>query len=238
MMSEEDLHPHISRQFDQELEELRHRFLVMGGVVEEQVEGAAKALLDNDVDLAEQVIANDYNVNAMEVEIDDLCTQILARRQPAARDLRLVLAIIKAVTDLERIGDEARRIARQTLDLNKHSPKKNQLSELKQLAKHVKGMLHDALDVFARVDIEEALRILEQDEEVDKEYESIIRQQITYMMEDPRSIPVALDIMWSARALERIGDRSCNICESLIFYVKGKNVSHVSLDQLEKKVRE
>ncbi|HHJ40474.1 MAG: transcriptional regulator PhoU [Methylothermaceae bacteria B42] len=237
-MTEESLHPHISKQFDQELEDLRNRVLVMGGMVEEQVGNAIQALLENDVVLAEQVIANDYNVNAMEVEIDEECTQIIARRQPAARDLRLVLAVIKMIADLERIGDEARRIARQALDLNAHYPKKNQLSELEQLARHVKTMLHDALDVFARMDVEHALKVVEQDEQVDKEYESILRQQITYMMEDARSIPVALDIMWSARALERIGDRSCNICEYVIYYVKGKDVRHISLEQLEKKVRE
>lgn len=237
-MSEENPHPHISRQFDQELEDLRNRVLVMGGMVEEQVGNAIQALLENDVVLAEQVIANDYNVNSIEVEIDEECTQIIARRQPAARDLRLVLAVIKTIADLERIGDEARRIARQALDLSAHYPKKNQLSELEQLARHVKTMLHDALDVFARMDVEHALKVVEQDEQVDKEYESILRQQITYMMEDARSIPVALDIMWSARALERIGDRSCNICEYVIYYVKGKDVRHVSLEQLEKKVRE
>ncbi len=237
-MSEENLHPHISKQFDQQLEDLRNRVLVMGGMVEEQVGNAIQALLENDVTLAEQVIANDYNVNSMEVEIDEECTQVIARRQPAARDLRLVLAVIKTIADLERIGDEARRIARQALDLSAHYPKKNQLSELEQLARHVKTMLHDALDVFARMDVEHALRVVEQDEQVDKEYESILRQQITYMMEDARSIPVALDIMWSARALERIGDRSCNICEYVIYYVKGKDVRHISLEQLEKKVRE
>ncbi len=237
-MSDENLHPHISKQFDQQLEDLRNRVLVMGGMVEEQVGNAIQALLENNVVLAEQVIANDYNVNSMEVEIDEECTQIIARRQPAARDLRLVLAVIKTIADLERIGDEARRIARQALDLSAHYPKKNQLSELEQLAKHVKTMLHDALDVFARMDVEHALKVVEQDEQVDKEYESILRQQITYMMEDARSIPVALDIMWSARALERIGDRSCNICEYVIYYVKGKDVRHISLEQLEKKVRE
>ncbi|MCX8048431.1 MAG: phosphate signaling complex protein PhoU [Methylohalobius sp.] len=237
-MVEEIVHHHISKQFEQELEDIRHRVLVMGGLVEAQVADAIKSLLENNVTLAEEVIANDYKVNSMEVEVDERCTQILARRQPTARDLRLVLAVIKMIADLERIGDEARRIARVALDLSACYPKRNQLSEVEQLAFQVRSMLHNALDAFARMDVEFALKIVEQDRQVDKEYESIVRQQITYMMEDPRSIPIALDIMWSARSLERIGDRSCNICEYLIFYVKGKDVRHISLEQLEKQVKE
>lgn len=238
IMLEEIVHHHISKQYEQELEDIRHQVLVMGGLVEAQVADAVKSLLANDVNLAEEVIANDYKVNSMEVEIDEKCNQILARRQPAARDLRLVLAVIKMITDLERIGDEARRIARLALDLTTRYPKKNQLSELEQLAVQARSMLHDALDAFARMDVNLALRIVEEDRLVDREYESILRQQITYMMEDPRSIPIALDVMWSARSLERIGDRSCNICEYLIFYVKGKDVRHISLEQLEKQVKE
>ncbi len=237
-MSEEIVHHHISKQYEHELEDIHHRVLVMGGLVEAQVADAVKALLENDVSLAEEVIANDYKVNSMEVEIDEKCTQILARRQPTARDLRLVLAVIKMIADLERIGDEARRISRQALDLTTRYPKKNQLSELEQLAAQVRLMLHDALDAFARMDVDLALRVVEGDKLVDREYESIVRQQITYMMEDPRSIPIALDIMWSARSLERIGDRSCNVCEYLIFYVKGKDVRHISLEQLERQVKE
>lgn len=237
-MPEELVHHHISKQFEQELEHIRHRVLVMGGLVEAQVADAVKALLENDVALADEVIDNDYKVNSMEVEIDEKCSEILARRQPAARDLRLVLAVIKTIADLERIGDEARRIARQSLDLSNRYPKTNQLSELEQLAVQVRAMLHNALDAFARIDVELALQVVEEDKTVDKEYESIIRQQITYMMEDPRAIPVSLDIMWSARSLERIGDRSCNICEYLIYFVKGKDVRHISLEQLEKEVRQ
>ncbi len=237
-MAEENVHHHISRQYEQELEDIHHRVLVMGGLVEAQVADAVKSLLENDVTLAEEVIANDYKVNSMEVEIDEKCTQILARRQPTARDLRLVLAVIKMIADLERIGDEARRIARLALDLTPRYPSKNQLSELEQLAAQVRHMLHGALDAFARMDVELALEIVGEDKLVDRQYESIVRQQITYMMEDPRNIPVALDVMWSARSLERIGDRSCNICEYLIFYVKGKDVRHISLEQLERQVKE
>ncbi|BCX82642.1 phosphate transport system protein [Methylomarinovum caldicuralii] len=236
-MAGEQVHQHISKQFEQELENLRHQVLAMGGLVESQLADAVKSLLENDVALAEEVIANDYKVNSMEVEIDEKCTEILARRQPAARDLRLVLAVIKMIADLERIGDEARGIARQSLDLSTRQPRRNQLSELEQLARQVRSMLHDALDAFARMDVDLALKVVEEDKVVDQEYETIVRQQITYMMEDARNIPIALDIMWSARSLERIGDRSCNMCEYLIYYVKGKDVRHISLEQLEQEIQ-
>lgn len=232
-----DLHQHIFKQFDHELEDIRNRVLVMGGLVEEQIDTAVKALVHCDVALAEQVIADDYKVNSLEVSIDEECTQIIARRQPIARDLRLVVAVIKTITDLERIGDEAKRIARQAIDLAVHYPKKNQLVDLEQLAKHVRALLREALDAFARMDVDHAFAVVRDDKKVDSEYESIMRQQITYMMEDAHSIPISLDIMWSARALERVGDRSCNICEYVIYYVKGKDVRHISLEQVEMKIR-
>jgi len=227
-------HQHISKQYDHELLDIRSRVLTLGGVVEEQIEAAVKALVEHDEKLARRVIEDDYKVNSLEVSIDDECTQILALRQPTARDLRLVVGVIKTITDLERIGDEAKRIARHAADLASHSPKRNQLTELEQLAKHVQSLLHDALDAFARMDVDAALRVVQDDKQVDKEYESIMRQQITYMMEDPRSILVSLDIMWSARSLERIGDRSCNICEYVIYYAKGKNIRHISLEEVER----
>ncbi len=213
-------HQHISKQYDHELLDIRSQVLTLGGVVEEQIEAAVKALVEQDEELARRVIADDYKVNTLEVSIDDECTQILALRQPTARDLRLVVGVIKTINDLERIGDEA--------------PKRNQLTELEQLARHVQGLLRDALDAFARMDVDAALRVVQDDKQVDKEYESIMRQQITYMMEDPRSILVSLDIMWSARSLERIGDRSCNICEYVIYYAKGKNIRHISIEEVER----
>ncbi len=233
----ENLHQHISKQFDNELLDIRSRVLRLGGLVEEQIDSAVKSLLENDVDLAEKVIAGDYKVNSMEVSIDDECTQILARRQPTARDLRLVVVVIKTITDLERIGDDAKRIARQAIDMALHYPKKNQLTELQQLAFHVRGLLREALDAFARMDVDAALKVAQEDKQVDQEYESIMRQQITYMMEDPRSIPISLSIMWSSRSLERIGDRSCNICEYVIFYAKGKNIRHISIEQVARDLK-
>jgi phosphate transport system protein len=147
------------------------------------------------------------------------------------------VAVIKTITDLERIGDEAKRIARIAVDLVNHFPKKNQLTDLHQLALHSRQMLRESLDAFARIDVDESLRVVQEDLQVDQEYESIMRQQITYMMEDPRSIPISLNIMWAARALERIGDRACNICEYVIYYAMGKNIRHISLDELERNLR-
>ena len=228
---------HISKQYDHELLDIRNRVLTLGGLVEAQIEAAVRALMESDIDLAERVIADDYKVNSLEVAIDEECTQILALRQPAARDLRLVVAVIKTITDLERIGDEAKRIARIAVDLVDHFPKRNQLTELQQLASHARHMLREALDSFARIDVDESLRVVHEDRQVDQEYESIMRQQITYMMEDPRSIPVSLNIMWAARAIERVGDRACNICEYVIYYAMGKNIRHISIDQVERDLR-
>lgn len=236
-LNSDNTHQHISKQYDNELIEIRNRVLSLGGVVEEQVERAVKALIEEDIDLAERVIADDYKVNSLEVAIDEECTQIIALRQPAARDLRLLVAVIKTITDLERIGDEAKRIGRLAVNMAAHYPKKNQLTDLQQLAQHARELLRQALDSFARMDVDEALRVVQEDRQVDSEYESIMRQQITYMMEDPRSIPVSLDIMWSARSLERIGDRSCNICEYVIYYTKGKNIRHISIEQVAKDLR-
>lgn len=230
-------HQHISKQFDQELLEIRNRVLKLGGLVEDQMASAVQALVEGDIQLAERVISDDFKVNSMEVAIDDECTQILALRQPAARDLRLVMVVIKTITDLERIGDEAKRIARHAIDLHTHYPRRNQLSEIEQLGKHVRQLLRNALDAFARIDVQTALSVVQDDRQVDQEYESLLRQQITYMMEDPRSIPVSLDIMWSSRSLERVGDRACNICEYVIYYAKGKVVRHISLEQLEQDLR-
>ncbi len=228
---------HISRQYDQELEDIRNRVLAMGGLVEQQIADAVTALVENDERLAELVISNDYKVNAMEVAIDEECTQIVARRQPAASDLRLVMAVIKTITDLERIGDEAERISHMALRHAGQDGIRDYYAQLENVAQRVRHMLHGALDAFARMDTELAVKVWREDLKVDKDYEGLLRQLVTYMMEDPRSIPRVLDVMWSARALERIGDRSRNICEYVIYLVKGKDVRHTSLEDLEKEVR-
>ncbi len=236
-IDKERLTHHISRQFNVELEDLRNRVLTMGGLVEDQIARAVRALVEGDVELAEQVITNDYQVNALEVAIDEECTHILARRQPAASDLRLIVAVIKTITDLERMGDEAERIARMAIHLAALDRPRSQYLEIQNLGDHVRELTHAALDAFARMDAEAAAQVAQRDTKVDLEYEGIIRQSVTHMMEDPRAIARTLDVMWSARALERIGDHARNICEYVIYLVKGKDVRHTSLEQMEKAAR-
>ncbi|HEB56040.1 MAG TPA: phosphate signaling complex protein PhoU [Gammaproteobacteria bacterium] len=223
---------HISQQFNEELEDIRTRVMYMGGIVEQQLADAIKALTTKDASLAEVVITNDYKVNALEVSIDEECTQILARRQPAASDLRLVIAVIKTITDLERIGDEAERIGRMALHFSEKGGENKMLAGIVHMGDLVTKLLHDALDTFARTDSEAAVLVARGDKKVDREYETILRNLMTYMMEDPRTIPILVDMMWSARALERIGDRSRNICEYVIYLVKGKDVRHTSVDKV------
>lgn len=225
---------HISQQFEAELQDIRSRVLAMGGLVEQQVTHALKALKTADNEIARSVIETDQQVNELEMSIDEECIQIIALRQPTAGDLRLVSVILKTITDLERIGDEANMIARRALNLsNKDRPKKN-YRELSTLGNHVRGMLRDALDAFARLDVDAALAVAREDVDVDEEYESFIRTMITYMMEDPRTISRVLDLMWSARALERIGDHARNLCEYVIYLVEGKDVRHLSVEHMEK----
>lgn len=221
---------HISQRYNQELEELRTSVLEMGGLVEQQLKNGVKALRKTNIELAQSVISSDYEINAKEVEIDERCTQIVARRQPAASDLRLVMAIIKTITDLERIGDEAEALGRYAMQLADGQSKSSDFVEIKHLGKHVRNMLRSALDAFARLDVEAALETITSDSEVDEEFDSINRQLITKMMEDPREIKNALRVSWAARSLERIGDHAMNICEYVVYLVKGKDVRHTSLD--------
>lgn len=230
---------HISQQFNAELEGIRNRVLAMGGLVEQQIGDAVTALVKGDMDLAEHVIANDMRVNSMEVAIDEECTQIIARRQPTASDLRLIVAVIKTITDLERMGDQAERVARMAVHIadQERGGRAGYHDDIRVLGNHVCAMVHDALDAFARLDVEAALRVPRDDLAADRQYEGIMRQQITFIMEDPRSIGRSLDIMWAARALERIGDHSRNICEYVIYLVKGKDVRHISIEEMERTAR-
>jgi phosphate transport system protein len=228
---------HISQQFNAELEDIRNHVMAMGGLVEQQLTDAISALVNADIELGEQVISNDHKVNGLEVNIDEECSRVLARRQPAAGDLRLIVAVIKTITDLERIGDQAERVGRMAVRLADAEMKQSHYVELQHIGNHVRDMLHDALDAFARMDPVAALNVAREDVKVDNEYESIMRQLMTFMMEDPRTITRVLDVMWAARALERIGDHARNICEYVIYLVKGKDVRHVSLDQMEEEVR-
>lgn len=235
-MDTEGFGHHISRQYNAELEDIRNRVLAMGGMVEQQLNNAVSAIVNSDAALGEDVMTNDYKINALEVSIDEECIQILARRQPAAGDLRLVIAVIKTITDLERIGDEAERVGRMATKLAEIEGVRKSTALLEHLGQHVKQMVHDALDAFARLDVEAAVKTWRKDTRVDEEYEGIMRQLMTFMMEDPRLIPRILDIIWAARALERIGDRASNICEYVIYLVKGKDVRHTSYEQMKQEV--
>ncbi len=227
---------HISQQFNSELEEIRSHVLAMGGLVEQQIRNAVESLVEGDVPLAESVVSRDVEVNKAEVNIDEECTHIIARRQPAATDLRLVIAVIKTITDLERIGDQAERVARMGTRLAEVERPKNNYHELQNMGEHVARMVHGALDAFARSDVEMAISVSKQDEQVDQEYDGLMRQCLTFMMEDPRKITQMLDIMWAARAIERIGDHAKNICEYVIYLVKGKDVRHISIEQMEDEI--
>ncbi len=228
---------HISAQFNEELEDVRQKVLTMGGMVEHQVRQAVLALIEVDANKAKDIIADDHKVNGMEVLIDEECSRILARRQPAASDLRLIVAVIKTITDLERIGDEAERIARMAVDLAKLDSPRSPQFEIESLSQNVQSMLHDVLDAFARMDADAALQAAHLDAKVDRDYEAILRQCMTFMIEDPRSISRVFDIVWSIRALERIGDHARNIAEYVIYFMHGKDVRHISLEEMEREVR-
>ena len=236
-MDKLNLDAHISQQFNEELEEIRNHVMTMGGLVEQQVADALDALVNGDSALGQRVVRDDDKVNRLEVAIDEGCNRILARRQPAASDLRLVIAIIKTITDLERIGDEAEKIARLAMRLAEMERPANSYVELDNLGNRVRGMLHAALDAFARLDAEAAVAVAGEDERIDREYESIVRQGITFMMEDPRSIRRILDMMWAARALERIGDHAKNVCEYVVYLVHGTDVRHVSMEEMQREIR-
>lgn len=229
---------HISEQFNKEIEDIRNNVLTMGGMVEEQIELAIKAFTTSDLELAEQVIKQDNQIDNMEIMLDRECTQIMALRQPTAFDLRLLLAVLKIINELERVGDMAEYIAKMAIYISDIEGSKNDpFYEIKHMADLVRTMLHDALDAFARMTLEQVPAITGQDENVDREYASIIRQQITYMMEDPRNITRTLNVLWAVRSLERIGDHACNICEHLVYIIKGEDVRHMSHAELEKKVK-
>ncbi|MCJ8319779.1 MAG: phosphate signaling complex protein PhoU [Colwellia sp.] len=231
-MNSLNLGRHISGQFNEDLERVLNLVMQMGGLVEKQLSDALTAVVESDQEMAKAVLSNDYQINALEVNIDDECTRIIAKRQPAAGDLRLIMAIVKTIADLERIGDEAEKIARVALE-DFSSRQKDLLTNLDNLGRRVLEFLQLSLDAFARMDVETAIKIHSSDEKIDREYEALMRQLMTYMMEDPRSIPQIMSVIWSARALERIGDRSQNICEYVIYFVKGKVVRHMTLEDMK-----
>ena len=229
MTNDTHLRGHISKRFDSELEDIRNLVLQMGGLVETQVNEGLRGLLEGDSACARKVVENDHEINRMEVEIDERCVEILARRQPAASDLRLVVAIIKTITDLERIGDQAEKLGRNQLELVGDGDSSSSYVSLENLGNRVSKMLHHALDAFARMNVDDAVKTIAMDEKINDEFDNLMRQLITHMMEDPRTIKNALRISWCARALERIGDHSINICEYVVFLVLGKDVRHIDI---------
>jgi phosphate transport system protein len=238
MLKQEDYMHHISGQFNAELEALRNQMLEMGGKVEQQLASALEALVAMDSGLAKVIIEQDHEVNQMEMSIDDQCASILARRQPAASDLRLVVAIIKVNTDLERIGDEAAKVARQTMRLSEAGNSPSNYVEIQHIGTHVANMLRRALDAFARLDVQAAVEVVKNDSIVDKEYGSALRSLMTFMMEDPRTIGSIINEMWALRSLERVGDHASNIAEQVIYLVRGLDVRHGRLAELANQVQE
>ena len=218
---------HSSKQYDHELETIRSKVLLMGGIVETQFSEAMNCFRVGNAERADQVIVNDDEVNQLEVALDDACSHLIVRRQPTANDLRTVMATIKVITDLERIGDEASKIARTSKSLHGRGiPGLNHFEMVRTIATTASDMLHDSLDAFARLDGTQARQLIAQDEVVDHEFRSIMRNLITFMMEDPRTISSALDTLWVAKAIERIGDHAKNIAEYVIYVVEGKDIRH------------
>ncbi|MCX7627897.1 MAG: phosphate signaling complex protein PhoU [Methylophilaceae bacterium] len=226
---------HTFKQYDAELEAVRSKVLQMGGLVEEQIANAVDALMEADIALASKVIDRDHAVNALEVAIDEACTTIIARRQPTAGDLRMIMMMVKTITDLERIGDEATKIARVAHKIYEtdrlYSPRFN---EIKTMTAQVREMLRMALDAFARLDVTHTVEVARQDMQVDDNFRAVTRQLITFMLEDPRTISMSLEVMFVAKALERMGDHAKNIAEYVVYMVKGKDVRHVTVQEMEK----
>jgi phosphate transport system protein len=227
---------HTSKQFDLDLEHIRTRVLQMGGMVEMQIAKAMDGLQSGDIALLDRVIDDDHRINLMEVDLDEACSQVIARRQPAASDLRMIMTVIKTITDLERTGDEAKKIAKMARRLHTAETPFVPRVELKHAAGLAIEMLRKSLDAFARLDVSAAAQVVRQDAEVDSSFKGIMRQLITFMMEDPRTISRGLEVIFIAKAIERIGDHSKNIAEYVIYMVKGRDVRHIGVDEIEKEV--
>ena len=229
-MEKHKIDQHISQKYNEELEAIRNLVLSMGGIVEQMLTDAVRALVEGDVALSEQVRATDRKVNDLELQIDDQCARVMARRQPAASDLRLLIATIKIVNDLERMGDQAEKVAILAARLSDQEPGTWGRRELEHVGQLVRRMVRDSLDAYARHDVELAYAVTRDDKRVDSEYEALTRQAIIFMMEDPRTIRRSLDVLWSARAIERIGDHAKNVAEFVVYLVKGEDIRHAPHD--------
>ncbi|MGP1716896.1 MAG: phosphate signaling complex protein PhoU [Methylophilus sp.] len=226
---------HTSKQYDVELESVRAKVLEMGGLVEQQIVNALESLTTADVNLAKDVMARDARVNALEVQVDEDCSHIIARRQPAARDLRMIMMMVKTITDLERIGDEATKIARTAQRIYEQDRMyKPRFNEIKSMVGIVREMLRTSLDSFARLDVSQTVEVAKQDEQVDEQFRAAMRQLITFMLEDPRTISMSLEVLFVAKAIERIGDHAKNISEYVVYMVKGKDIRHTSLEDIKR----
>lgn len=229
---------HTSKQYDVELESVRAKVLEMGGLVEQQIVNALESLTSADVNLAKDVMERDARVNALEVQVDEDCSHIIARRQPAARDLRMIMMMVKTITDLERIGDEATKIARTAQRIYEQDRMyKPRFNEIKSMVGIVREMLRTSLDSFARLDISQTVEVAKQDEQVDEQFRAAMRQLITFMLEDPRTISMSLEVLFVAKAVERIGDHAKNISEYVVYMVKGKDIRHTSLEDIQRETQ-
>jgi phosphate transport system protein len=231
---------HLSTQFDSELSGISTRVLEMGGLAESQVAQAVFALTNFSVEVASEVLRNEVRVNTMEVEIDRALSSIIARRQPTARDLRLLIAISKTIANLERVGDEAARIARTVLrliDTGVSGRLRLPVNDLVHESELAMAQLRKSLDAFARLDVEQAIEVLKQDDQIDQEFDGLLRKLITYMMEDPRTISSSIDLIFVAKAIERVGDHAKNLAEVIIYIVKGTDVRHNPVEAIESMVR-
>jgi phosphate transport system protein len=226
---------HTYKQYDAELEAVRAKVLQMGGLVEQQIVNALESLVSVNPKLAQEVMEVDQQVNALEIQVDEDCSHIIARRQPAASDLRMIMMVVKTITDLERIGDEATKIARVTQKIYESDRMyKPRFNEIKTMVTLVREMLRTSLDAFARLDVTRTVEVARQDEQVDEQFRAAMRQLITFMLEDPRTISMSLEVLFVAKAIERIGDHAKNIAEYVVYMVKGKDVRHTSVDEMER----
>ncbi|WP_237059733.1 phosphate signaling complex protein PhoU [Microbulbifer sediminum] len=225
---------HISRQFNEDLESLKSEMLEMGGMVTRQVAEAVESLANADSELAEKVLRVEKEIDKREMDLDEHATLIIAKRQPAASDLRMVMSVIRIARDLERVGDEAAKIAKMAIALTEEGTAPRGYTEIRHIANAVRKMLNDALDAYTRFDVKAALDTLAEDEQVDMDYRSALREMITFMMEDPRSISRVMNVLWSLRSLERIGDHAKNICEQVVYLVEGADIRHGHEENLRK----
>ncbi len=237
-MDKLNLDQHISQQYNTALDGLKTAFLAMGGIVEQQVIDAVEAISSMNIELAQKVLITEESVDQHEIELDELCTRIIARRQPAASDLRLIMTVSKATRDLERMGDEAEQIAKMAIAISESGKMPHGYTELRNIGKRIQQLINDTLTAFARYDVNTALAVAHGDRQVDLEYDTAARELITYMMEDPRSISRSMKVMWALRALERIGDHAGNIAEHIIYLVKGLDVRHQTAKEMAKSVQQ